>query len=325
MTSVPRVPERVAPSSVLAQRIAVDLHVIAPPPLDILGLTEARMRAFEWQHQRSFAVVNDMHGALSGQAGARWVLETHGIFGVVAEQVLVAIEAEVEKAICQSALDGLPNDPSVSDDSRPARRAHYLRSLRFFAEGQANALVVGLHGLGNLVLRSLEFARPLDAKELRQFGIVKPNDFAPGSSIPKAWISLDLEKMSAIAAVAADRGGSAIALAEAIEAIRRDPDVVSLFLLRNAQYHRWRGESPGVTGIALGMPTVTQRLAAAGVVSFGHELLPPYEEGDVTVADLARQSRAALDALVRRMESFHRAWWDLFADAFHLETAKEGS
>lgn len=60
----------------------------------------------------------------------------------------------------------------------------------------------------------------------------------------------------------------------------------------------------------------TDRLDSHRVVPFGRELLPPYEDGDAKIAELTRTSRAALDAVISHMEPFHRAWWDLFTDAF---------
>lgn len=119
------------PSGILASRIAVD-HDGPPPSIDDLGLREGKNRAFEWLQQRSHARLNDVHGFLSGVPGARWVLETHAIVGVVAEQVLVAIEAEIEKTICAAALAAVPD---LADDLEYSRVAHYSRSLRFFSEG----------------------------------------------------------------------------------------------------------------------------------------------------------------------------------------------
>lgn len=60
----------------------------------------------------------------------------------------MATEAEIEKAVAAGLLAGL----EVGQD---ASRASLSRSLRFFAGGQANALVVAAHGLANLTLRTL--------------------------------------------------------------------------------------------------------------------------------------------------------------------------
>lgn len=179
MTSLPSGPEAMrslAPSSIVASRIAVD-HNGPLPSLVELGLADGKRLAFEWQQQQSHARWNDLHGHLSGRPGGRWVVETHSLLGVMAEQVLVAIEAKVEKEVCCQALNTLSDLP---EDAKAGRAAHYSRSLRFFSEGQANALVVGLHGLANLVVRSLEFDRPLDVLEMKKLGIKDSAQFAPG-------------------------------------------------------------------------------------------------------------------------------------------------
>ena len=150
------------PSSILGSRMAIDHDGPLPTPAE-LGLDDAKRSAFEWQSQRNYAKLNDIGGTLSGKAGARWVLETHAILGVIAEQVLVAIELEVEKEVARRAIAALPKS---SIDHKTAVLAHHSRSLRFFAEGQANAVVVGLHGLANLMARTLEFDTDLTSAEL---------------------------------------------------------------------------------------------------------------------------------------------------------------
>jgi hypothetical protein len=95
-----------------------------------------------------------------------------------------------------------------------------------------------------------------------------------------------------------------------------DPAIAALLTLRNVQYHRWRGESAGVTGIPRGAPSAADLLASGQVVAFGRDLLPPYVEGSDTLDELTRVSRDALDALIARMESFLLVWWEAFDRAF---------
>jgi len=111
------------PSSILANRLAIDLDG-PPPTLDELDLQEAKDQAFAWQQQRSHASLNDMHGHISGRPGGRWVSEVHGIMGVVAEQVLLSIEAESEKVICVEALGGTAST-LLENDSTWSRRAFH--------------------------------------------------------------------------------------------------------------------------------------------------------------------------------------------------------
>jgi hypothetical protein len=295
-----------APASILASRIAIDTEPL-PPTLAALGLEEAKVQAFAWQQQRSHARINDLHGHLSGKAGGRWVVEVHGIFGIVAEQVLVAIEAEAEKVICLQAIE------EARQGEHASLKAHYFRSLRFFAEGQANAIVIACHGLANIVLRSLEFDTPLGPDELKALRI-RPSTFAPRSDANSAWISMSEESVAALTIAAGARSQSARAMCQALSEIYAAQPIRTLMDLRNVQYHRWRGESPGVTGVTRSGQTVSETLLSGQAFSMTRDLLPDYLEGDARVDQLVSGSRRALDSLVSHMEVFHLAWYDAFVD-----------
>lgn len=292
-----------APSSVLGARMAVDSD--GPlPTIASLGLEEAKKQAFEWQKQRGLAKWNDLAGTLTGRSGARWVVETHAILGVVAEQVLVAVELEVEKEIVRQAIDNLAG----SDKQHKASvLAHYSRSLRFFAEAQANAIVIGLHGLANVGARTLEFDAELSVTELQSLKAARA-DFAPGSSARAAWLSWTGGLVGRVVSMAAARTPEMQLMAAELAAIASEPAIVDLLELRNTQYHRWRGESAGVTGIALGELPAADVLASGQAVSFGTELLPPYVEGQATLDELDVVGRSSLDAFVSHMDSFLTAW-----------------
>src|ERR1019366_2764129 len=118
---------------------------------------------------------------MTATADSDWVRPIHGIIGAVGEEVLVAIEAEVEKAIARDQLRKVASDEYV-------KRAVYSRSLRFFAEGQGNALVVAAHGIANLTVRTFALdpkfkvsavtAKPLNMKE---------TEFTPKSTSSSAY------------------------------------------------------------------------------------------------------------------------------------------
>lgn len=291
------------PSSILAARVAIDAN--GPlPSVATLGLERARTQAFEWQQQRSLAKWNDLAGTITGRPGARWVIETHAIIGVIAEQVLLAIELEVEKQVARAALDGLSASTFVS---KASVGAHYCRSLRFFAESQANAIVIALHGLANVSARSLEFDGELTSAELKELRVSRA-DFMPGSTSRSAWLSWSHFLITKIGAIAMSRSAEMQTMAAELDKISRDSALVALLDLRNTQYHRWRGESAGVTGIALGTPPAADVLASGQSVSFGTELLPPYIAGQGTLDEVVAASRDALDAFAGRMESFLAAW-----------------
>lgn len=116
------------PASVLASRLAAQPDGPLPTVVD-LGLGAAKQAGFDWQHQRSMAWWNELVATTSGREVSDWVPEIHGIFGVIGEQVLVATEAEIEKAVAAGLLAGL----AVGQD---ASRASLSRSLRFFARAR---------------------------------------------------------------------------------------------------------------------------------------------------------------------------------------------
>jgi hypothetical protein len=98
------------------------------------------------------------------------------------------------------------------------------------------------------------------------------------------------------------------ALANELADAQADHSVSALVDLRNVQYHRWRGESPGVTGVNLHEPTVRQLLQQGVSVGISSEMLPAYTEGQAVLDELVSTGREALDALVARLDRFLIAW-----------------
>lgn len=294
------------PSSVLGPRLAVHLDA-APPTLDDLGLTAAKDAGFGWQQLRSRARWHEMVAAMKRSAVADWVPEIHGIFGVIGEQVLLAIEAETEKTITAGYLTQL-------DPAQQASVAHTARALRFFAEGQANALTIALHGLANLTLRTLALDRAFQLTDVKAARVTAA-DFVPGSDARGAWCSVTTDTRDALLTAAAGYAAPMLPLAQQFAGIVDDPALAGLVAFRNVHYHRWRGESPGVTGIDLSAPTARQRLERGESVGLNRRLLPTYTAGQQALDDLVATSRAALDALVARMPDYQEAWWTAFRDA----------
>lgn len=305
------------PSSVLASRIALDLDG-PPPTVAALGLEVTKSQAFEWQQRRGHLHFNDMHGYLSGRGGARWIAEVHGLLGVIAEQMLVSIEAESEKAICTNALAPTPA-PGSSPGAEPltaSRRAHYSRSLRFFAEGQANAIVIACHGLANMVLRSIEFDEPLTGDELKTLRIGVAH-FVPGTQAASAWISMNTSSLDALKAIADVRSSATQAMVAELRSIYDEKAVNSLIALRNVHYHRWRGETAGVTGFSRSAKTAKEVLESRQVYAVrAGAMLPDYAEGQVSLDEIVAASRAALEALTGHLATMHETWYAAFTNAF---------
>ena len=227
---------------------------------------------------------------------------------VVGEQVLVATEAEVEKAVAASRLAGLAADALPS-------RAALSRSLRFFGEGQGNALVVAAHGLANLTLRTLALDPSFDVGDVKGAG-VKASDFVPRSEAKGAWVSLTAGTCDVFVSAAGSYSREMQTLAGELRALCADPAVAALIHLRNVHYHRWRGESPGVTGVDLLGSTVRERLEQGQAVGLTVQLLPQYTEGQQALDELTRTTRCALDSIVGRLPQLRSVWHRAFAGAF---------
>lgn len=140
--------------------------------------------------------------------------------------------------------------------------------------------------------------------------------FTPGSQAKAAWVSLEGGTLAAMISIAAVRGAASAGLLAALESIHSDPPIEALLELRNVHYHRWRGESSGVTGIDLGMKPASQLLAEGQPVTFGQELLPSYSGGAAALEQLGQTSLDALKALISHMDEFLGAWWALFSESF---------
>lgn len=291
----------------LASRLALQPDG-ALPTVDDLGLGAAKQAGFDWQQQRSRASWNELVATTSGREVSDWVPEIHGIFGVIGEQILVATEAEIEKAVTRGLLAGL----AVGQD---ASRAALSRSLRFFAEGQANALVVAAHGLANLTLRTLALDPAFSVDDYKAAQVSKA-DFVPKSEAKGAWVSLTATTCKTFEAAASSYDPTMLALAQDLSAVLVDPAVAHLFALRNVQYHRWRGESPGVTGVNLQGTTMRELLEQGQAVGISSQMLPAYTEGQRSLDEIVAAGRDALDALVARLPAFHLAWHAAFRSVF---------
>jgi hypothetical protein len=225
--------------------------------------------AFDWQEQRSRARWNEMVVVTRNSAASPWVPEIHGLIGVVGELILVCVEAEVEKEILQQKLDRLPSDTTVEMASKAAAS----RSHRFIAEGHGNQLTVAGHTLANSTLRTLSLHPSFTIDSVAGVLQITPADYQPRSRARRAWTSLTGPGAAAMRDAAADLACPDLGtLIEALHAIASDPAIVALNKLRNDQYHRWRGESPGVTGINFDEDSMVARLERGEAIGFGREL-----------------------------------------------------
>jgi len=148
-----------------------------------------------------------------------------------------------------------------------------------------------------------------------QFGVSK-TDFVPGSEAKKAWVSLSVRTCEAFAVAASAYAPEMHALVDALTTLQADPAVSALIDLRNVQYHRWGGESPGVTGVYLQGMTKRQLLEQGQVVGLSAEMLSPYARGETALDEIVKASRDALDAVVARLERFRDAWHAAFKKTF---------
>jgi hypothetical protein len=302
-------PEHDSPQSVLGSRLAYcDLPKL--PTWEDLNLGHAKSAAFEWQRQRSLARWHEMVWLTEDAARSEWVGEIHGLFGSVGELVLVGIEAEVEKAVLQEALSDEPS----GEPSEAAVRATRARALRFFSEGQANNLVIAGHGLANLAVRTFLLHRRLSAETVARSVNLAPNHLRPGALAREAWASLNQATVAALLGQAQAIGFEPLErVAVHLEDFVNDPRWIALVNLRGTQYHRWRGESPGITGVNFESDSLRAQFERGEVVSSGSQMLPAYVEGDRVLEELTQVSREALDALVDFMPGFQSTWGNAFS------------
>lgn len=299
------------PSSVLRPRLAFG-DIDRVPTLAELGLEYAKQVAFDWQQHRSRARWHEFVWLPIDSRRSAWVGEIHGGFGIVAELVLSAIEAEAEKALLALA-------PPIGPAPSPAMQAGVARAIRFFAEGQANYIVVAGHGIGNIVLRTLALHRNFDIVSLARPLGLDPARFVPRQADRGAWMSLNPSTARTLVGVAATLQVPELTLmAEKVLELAIDPLFDSLATLRGAQYHRWRGESPGVTGVNFQELTLREQLEAGEMIGFGRELLPKYVEGDSLLGELVAASRAGLDTLAAWMPGFIDSWSVAFRSLHQL-------
>lgn len=102
-----------------------------------------------------------------------------------------------------------------------------------------------------------------------------------------------------------------VAFADTCHDLWYDEAVMALFELRGEQYHRWRTESPGVSGVSIGTPSISSRLLAGEAVGFGGPPTP-FLEGDAVVDEIVAVSRAALDCMGGHIDVLLSAWREAF-------------
>ncbi len=287
--------DRGPPASVLGSRLAA-CDEVPPAWRDDSGLVRAKETAFRLQQLRGYTRWNELVALTDNVLDPRWMPEVGGLLGIVGEQVLIAIEAEAEKGAAQLA---------ITRDENASLTAWGKRSLRTFAELQANQVFVGGHALANLTLRTLRLHSGFDPEPA--IGL-ESSAFLPRSTERRAWISLNPETVARLQNGARVLGLAELqALVEVVDALLSDARWVRVMELRHTQYHRWRSESPGVTGVNVG-DTALERLERGEVVGLGSELLPAYVEGDTMLADLVATSRDALDVFVDALDDYCAAW-----------------
>lgn len=287
-------------SSFLRARIA--WHTDTPPPtFGELSLQDAAEAAMAWQSNRNWAEWYAF--TWHDEATRGWTREIHGLFGTAGELMLSNIEAAVEIAITKLVV-ALP--PESSDENVPrVNRAAQWRALRFFAEAQANNLVIFGHTVANMVLRTL--ALQVGFTPDRVYGI-DTDRFQSGSEENSAWCSLNKGLIPELRRVARSLPVSADPLLESLGRLRTI--LVTVSGLRGVQYHRWRGESPGVTGI--NFLTDPNEVVENGIVTRTLRWQTDYVEGEKIVDDLVEASDLALRAVAAWMPEFLETWTQFF-------------
>lgn len=288
-------------SSLWRRRIAPDGADSWPTAAD-LGVAELLQAAVDWQLLRQNADWHEMIMVTEAPARSAWVPEIHGLFGTAGELVLVTAEA---------AMDVLLAEWEAADAATDLERAAAWRSIRFFTEGQGNNLVVFGHTVVNLAVRTLALYPDLDASLIGR-GPGFERAFAPRATDRRAWLSLNESTAAELTRAALPLGPAAHALCESIVDLLNG-EMGDLVNLRGEQYHRWRGEGPGLPGVSFQAPRMLDRLQAGHAVSFGGPPTP-YLEGREVLEELLATVGAAMRQLAGWMPSFHLLWFAAFEE-----------
>lgn len=289
-------------SSFVRGRIA--WHTDAPAPtLDELGLDEARQAAFEWQSNRNNA---EFFGFFwPDEAVSGFVREIHGLFGSSGELVLSSLEAAVEIEVTRRAM--AQGDDEPEEVTRRVNRAAQWRAVRFFGEAQANNLMVFGHHVANLVLRTLALQPGFTAD--RVWGLAAES-LHPESDERGAWCSLTEKTTVELRRAASDVPVDAGSLLDSLDDLWAV--LGPLWDVRGMQYHRWRGESPGVTGINFQNPNPA--IEQDGIITRTLRLANEYVEGERIVNDVVSTADLALRGVGTWMRGFLEAWSLLFEE-----------
>ena len=241
---------------------------------------------------------NKLKWLLSGNPENEMVREIHGLFGTVGELVFVSMEAEVEKELLRRALEAPNIEPPMS--------AALKRSMRVFAEVQMNDLIVLGHQLANLTLRTMMLT---DSHVSSDQPTNRRRDTPePGSHEFKAWVSLNDECVGKLLVVAKRTQIPELSeLATSLCGLTGpNRPWQELYKLRNEQYHRWRGESPGVTGVNFELRPMSSETVPLWPVQ-------NYSEGEQIVENVSKTSRKALDSVAPFMSQYLDDWNTAFS------------
>lgn len=132
--------------------------------------------------------------------------------------------------------------------------------------------------------------------------------FRPGSDVSTAWCSLNKGVVAELRRAARPLPVSAEALLESLARLRTILAGVSR--LRGVQYHRWRGESSGVTGI--NFFAAANEVVQDGIVTRTLRMQTDYLEGEKIVDDLVEASDSALREVAAWMPEFLEIWSQFF-------------
>jgi hypothetical protein len=249
--------------------------------------TTSRDAPSTWTQRRRNFVSREFEIFEHRPEASEWVGETLGLLAVIGEQLYVSLAAGAEVAVAEKFTQADPIDPVI--------RAAGARSMRFFLEGQVNALTVLGHSVANLTARTLAISGGEGEH-------IAPT-FVPRSHSRDAWLSLTAGDVKNLRKMADGLGRFDKELVELTAALQAGAWGF-MYDERNVQYHRWRGEADGMNGVSFGGPTVRQRWSDPE----GIDMYPTYEEGAATVAELRLLVGATVAQLCDWMPAYLSCW-----------------
>jgi hypothetical protein len=287
--------------SLIPARLGVPVHPKPPPPA-VVALRKSRVPeiAASWQIHSTDAAWWEAMAAARGADEGR-LSSLAGQMAGVGEQLGLALAAATEVALWEW-FTGLPN-------SLRTRRLVELRSrlvptnemsMRAMAEAESLFVLGAGHGLVNVAAYALAMRSDLRALLSKRFG----GEFKPFSEQRNDWLSMNEGTASKLKEIAESSRIAEISdLVTPVQRLGQDPRWKTLLDRRGEDFHRWRLQSHGVSGVP--KTTLWDHEAGKRRLLIGGRR---YVDAEGLAKKTAEIASGAMFALAEAMEELDRQW-----------------